>query len=994
MSTKWVFLKQKFKDDKVRILTLVALLILIPVLIGSITFVQLGQKNESTQVEESRYLYITDYRMDQPKTLKFEFSDPVNLELLQHHFIISPEIEGSLQKDGSGNKKFKFVAKESLPENAYISVTILGGLTSENRKPFIEDYYMSFDNTTNAESLFSKDSVTGKVMSFSADKPVEITVQKYTRSPEMTINLYKSDNASLLNFLSYKEVEKGDQYKYTEEQFIRKNIPHQKSNLITTKKITTKSSNEKFNLGPGVYYLEATNGKDNIYGASFIIVSKNGVALRQDDKKITLASFNLSNGNKQNTETEAVFYNLKDSPTRIGETKFNEMEREFNIPFSQRVDAALVTIDGETVFIPLKLPLSLADIRARQDLEKTTKIFLYTDRPIYKPGDTVFFRGIVRMDSDSLYKMPSSGTPVYITRGYNGQEGAEKITVLTDGKGVFSGNFVIPKDAKPTEQYNSEALYATLNSSSENNYYDSSSYAYYTLAKYVKPDFELKVEAQNPESLRNESPKFVITGKYFTGKPMANQEVEYEAFTTDYYESEKMVYNKNFNINSFGGMCGGGFGFGDDYYGTPLGEKKKIKLDENGKATVEFPTDSKALLSQSVTITAKKTDSSGNEILGAATSTRHAGAFNLFLIPSSDDYKPGDSISIPFYTEELNGEKVANKEFSYRLIENTYSGERTNEKEIISGKTNSDENGKGTVSFTLPPTLTPDSYNYVIIEGTDRFGNKVENRKSLYITNNSTANVQNIWQNQYDTFLKISSAQNSYQLGQNINLTVNSPADLDVLLTFERGRVYNPQILHLQKGNNKVSIPVTAEHSPSITPVFSFFYNGNYYSEGLSLNVPSMHKLLNVSVASNKSEYKKGENAEVKIKVKDASGNPVSAQLSLGIVDKAIYALKKSATPAIHSSFYYFRPRTTNASSSLTWVGSYGGGGGGGGGGAESLNRLVDTLYWNPNVQTDSNGEVTLSVPLGQSQTIWKALVVGSDESTDVGQADTEFLVN
>jgi len=993
MSSKFDLIKQKIKEDKVRILTIVALLILIPVLIGGITVLQVNQKNESAQIEESKYLYVTDYQIDHPSTLKFEFSDPVDLGMLEHHFAISPEIEGSLQKDGIGNKKFKFVAKENLPENSYISITILGGLTSENRKPFIEDFYMSFDNTTNVENLFSKDGISGKVMSFDGNKPVELTVQKYTRASDMTLNLYKSDNASLLNFLSYREVEKGEDYKYKEEEFIRKNIPQNKSNLVTTKKITTKSSNEKFNLDSGVYYLEATDGKSKIYGASFIIVSKNGVALRQDDKKIILGTFNLSNGNKQNTQAEAVFYNLKDSPTRIGETKYDELERSFDLPYSQRVDAALVTIGGETVFIPLKLPLSLADIRAREDLDKKSKIFLYTERPIYKPGDTVFFRGIVRVDSDSLYKMPSNDTPVYITKGYIGDEKAEKITVLTDGKGVFSGNFVIPKDSQTTQQYGSESIYANLNNSSDN-YYDSTAYAYYTVAKYVKPDFELKVEAQNSESLRHENPKFVISGKYFTGKPMANQEVEFTALTNDYYESEKIVYNKNFNINAFGGMCGGGVGFGDDYYGSAVGESKKIKLDENGKAVVEFPADSKALLSQSVTITANKKDDSGNEITGAATSIRHAGAFNLFLIPSSDNYKPGDNISIPFYTEELSGEKVANKEFSYRLIENTYSGERTNEKEIMSGKTNSDENGKGIVTFNLPATLTPESYSYVIIEGTDRFGNKVENRKSLYITDKNTTTVSNIWQNQYDTFLKISSAQNSYKLGQSINLIVNSPEDLDALLTFERGRVYNPQLLHLQKGNNKVSIPVTAEHSPSITPVFSFFYNGRYYSEGLSLNVPSMHKLLNISITSNKSEYKKGENAEVKIKVRDASGNPVSAQMSLGIVDKAIYALRKSATPAVHSSFYYFRPRTTNASSSLTWVGSYGGGGGGGGGGPESLNRLVDTLYWNPNVQTDSSGEVTLSVPLGQSQTIWKALVVGSDESTDVGQDDTEFLVN
>jgi len=33
---------------------------------------------------------------------------------------------------------------------------------------------------------------------------------------------------------------------------------------------------------------------------------------------------------------------------------------------------------------------------------------IYTDRPIYRPGQTVYFRGILRVDNDGTYSLPDA----------------------------------------------------------------------------------------------------------------------------------------------------------------------------------------------------------------------------------------------------------------------------------------------------------------------------------------------------------------------------------------------------------------------------------------------------------------------------------------------------------------------------------------------------------------------------------------------------------
>jgi hypothetical protein len=215
------------------------------------------------------------------------------------------------------------------------------------------------------------------------------------------------------------------------------------------------------------------------------------------------------------------------------------------------------------------------------------------------------------------------------------------------------------------------------------------------------------------------------------------------------------------------------------------------------------------------------------------------------------------------------------------------------------------------------------------------------------------------------------------------------------LVAFEKGRVYDAQWVKLKTGQNTFNFAVPATYVPSITPTFSFFYNGHYYIEGISLNVPALSKVMTVSVSTDKPKYNPGDTAQITIETRDAANSPISANVGVGIVDKAIYALRKNATPPLHSSFYFFRRRTTNTSSSLTWIGAYdyGGKGGGGGGDLEALNKDIDTLYWDPNLKTDSSGKLTISVPVKDAQTTWKILSYGSNSDTKLGQGELDFLV-
>lgn len=938
-----------------------------------------------------------------PTSLTFSFSDEVSLHVFEHQLEISPEISGFV-KQGKNKRELIYEFTEELPKEVYYIVRVNYGLKSVNGKTLLVDYQNSFRTENEDTRLqFMDKNFHGRVFTFTNHSPVQIKVGKNPYSgknnPQFEgkahVKLYRSSQANLLNFLVYENFidPKYPESTYVQQRYIRNFIEHKEAEFI--KEYVFDAIKEDFvlseQLGPGIYYLEASDDAGPIT-ATFAVVSSLGMVLRQDDQQVTLKSYNIATGQAVSTSADVGLYTLKDAPVLLKSQKFGNEIANIPLPFVSTLDVVIGRIGEEPVFIPVKVPQSTAEILVSSDLEKTHKLFLYTERPVYKPGDVVNFRGMVRVDSDGLYKLPPANTAIYI-RLDSSDNPAFSTTVYTNAQGLFWGNFKAPSD-DPNNLYDSRhSLYASTTPPGKNNYYYASS-AYFDVFSYIKPEFGIETSVGKPEYVGSEKISFKIVGKTFTDKPLKGEKIEYKLYTDDYYEAEKAVYNSNFNITSTGGMCGGGFSSWEEYYGAELPGGSSVTLNDQGEATVEYSVSKDSLLSQTITLVASKTDANNNKIVSAIKTLVHAAEVNIFFTPSSTYYKPGETVVAPFYAETLNGEKLVNKDLKYSFAAISYGSGNPKEEIIREGVIKTDANGAGIVTFIVPSDISASS-RYINLEVVDTKGNKSRAQKYIYLMTQSSDSAEYYPEEQSGTQLKIISPKNSFIVGDTMFLDVESPAELDVLMTLERGRVYSPQSVHLVKGKNTINIPVDTRLSPSITVVFTFFMEGKYYTEGLSLNVPAMHKVLTMNIVPNKTRYVPGETAEIRITTNDYSGNPVPADVSLGIVDKAIYALRKNATPPVHSTLYAYRRRQTNASSSLSRVGIYdwGGRGGGGGGGEGGDGKQVDTLYWNPEIKTNRDGWATVQVPLGNSQTTWKALGIGSTSETQVGQADAEFVV-
>ncbi|MGE5775093.1 MAG: alpha-2-macroglobulin family protein, partial [Chloroflexota bacterium] len=264
-----------------------------------------------------------------------------------------------------------------------------------------------------------------------------------------------------------------------------------------------------------------------------------------------------------------------------------------------------------------------------------------------------------------------------------------------------------------------------------------------------------------------------------------------------------------------------------------------------------------------------------------------------------------------------------------------------------------------------------------------------------------------------EQFLTISAEKDSYKPYDTARFAIESTFSGPALLTFERGSVINTKMIELTAPLTIVETEVIPEHAPNVYVTVnawqagseeigrnkSYWYEQTYADSYLRLaktqiKVDSTAKALDISITTDKQTYKPGEKLNAVIQVKDAAGNPVLAELSLAVVDEAIYGLASDFADDIFDAFYGPRAHTvdtfdTMAPTRIIMEGGRGGGGGGEELAPEARSEFLDTTAWLPVIETDANGRATISVDLPDNTTSWRLSVKAITLDHKVGQAQT-----
>jgi uncharacterized protein YfaS (alpha-2-macroglobulin family) len=766
-------------------------------------------------------------------------------------------------------------------------------------------------------------------------------------------------------------------------------------------------------LQPGYYFIGVTgaplNYESRFYQAFVFIVATDNITFKATAAEASAWVVDLETGKPQ-PDVSVTFYNERMQP--VGETitdkdglaDLNGLTRQ---PLYARVDgsnhSAFAAIDwGSGVWA--------GDFGIFEGYYGNTAApfaYLYTDRPVYRPGQEVFFKGIVRQNDDLHYSIPKE-RKVYVTIELFGERVFSEDMPLSE-LGSFNGKFKLADDAG-LGTYDVQVR--------ESAGKDPFGYLSFRVAEYHKPEFEVLASSDKANILAGEQVKFSLDAKYYSGGNAGNAETEWFMESAPYFFQPGSEYSQ-FNFTDWD----------QDIHWSPqesgsgglLAEGRAV-TDENGHLEL---TQTLGLgenkTSQQVSFRANVSDVAGNVVSGSASVVVHQSEVYGGVRSESYVGTQGEEQAFEVVVLDWASAPVANQKVTVKFVERRWFSVQTQDqqgqlswetsvKDIPITTTNAvtGEDGKVSVSFAPPVG----GVYKAIVTVRDTKGHSHQSSAYMWVSSDDYV----AWRQTNDRAFNLVVDKDTYSPGDTAEILIAQPFMNGVyaLVTYERGHIYQQDVVLLKGNSTLYKLPITEEMAPisyvSVVVINGAEQNGtpDFKIGMVSFRVDTEHQELEVKVTTDKESTGPGDTVTYTIETKDYSGKPVSADVSLAVVDKAALALAPSNSARMLDAFYPDQALGVRTALGIVlnaedFNAQYresipDGRGGGGGGGGDSLGIITvrqdykDTAFFEGYAITDENGKAQLTVTLPENLTTWQADARAVTEDSRVGQSTSELV--
>ncbi|MDE3168323.1 MAG: alpha-2-macroglobulin, partial [Acidobacteriota bacterium] len=521
----------------------------------------------------------------------------------------------------------------------------------------------------------------------------------------------------------------------------------------------------------------------------------------------------------------------------------------------------------------------------------------------------------------------------------------------------------------------------------------------FEVEEYKKPEYEVRVTPAKPRVLEGESAEAVIEARYFFGEPVAGAKVKYAVYRSRYYFP--LWYEPDDEE-------GAGDSDSADAADTDLGDEQVLEqegvLDADGKLSVHFDTTlSPRRNDYRYRIEARITDESRREITGRNAIVASYGSYLLNVQPDRYFVEPGAHIGVSVEARDYDARPV-HARIHLELLH--YDPRQPAKYDVrASQDVETSEAGVAPADFTMPgeggsyriraTSHTPENRDvqdesYLWVSG-GSWGESMAGRKTVQIIPD----------------------KKRYAPGDTAHvMIVTGEANTPVYVTIEGRALKARKLLRSTGATALFDVPLTAQDEPGLYIAAQFLRKGDLYSSVKYLKVPPDDHKLAIAITTDKPQYLPGDKAQYTLQVNDAAGRPVPrAELSLGVVDEAIYSIRRDTTQDPLSFFFGHEWNRVRTEDSMNFYFS-------GEAGKRRMQlaqlrppsrlaqlkpeRLVqpkvrkafpDTAFWAADLTTDAAGRARARVDFPDSLTTWRATARGVTADTRVGAAITKTIV-
>ena len=940
---------------------------------------------------------------DPGTALRIQFSSPMNRESVMSNLTITPAPD-EVDKYWSDSDMQLTLSFGAQPSRTY-SFEIGADARGRYGHRLGQTTRVTFTTRALEPSLWS---TLDRVSAFNAYTTTVMAVQ-HVNVPRIDLRLYRLTRADFLLLNSDDWWQRWRDFRPESTRLLRswQVVPDNRLNQTATTRLPL-STDGVSALAPGFYYLEVSAPGVQSTARQLLVVSHAAVTLKASSTEALVWVTDLQSGLPLPGVDVALF-----GPNQVvlgtGRTDnqgvfFTTLQNTAAMNAWSTILAFAGSMDA-SAFASTELTEGISPWQFDLPYEygpDPYRVHLYTDRAIYRPAQTVYFKAVVRSDDDGHYGLPAAAHSA--------------IAVITDnqGKEVYRGKLELNDLGTAAGQIDLAAE-ASLGDYSLSLELDGRAYGTgFTVAEYRKPEYVVSVTTSQQEYTQGDRITATVQSSYYFGGPVAGATVTWRVLSQDYYFSYSGSDDYSFvdvDWETRGRQT---------MYGTAVTSGQGV-TDASGQFSFSLPADVAAYRnSQLWTLEASIVDASNQEVSSRTSAVVHKGLVyvgirpELYLSTAGQESKlrlitvdrasapvPGVPVTIVLLQLNWYNVQVESKD------EGFYWEWQLRETPVATTTVTSGADGRAVAAVT---PLKGGSYR-VRAFARDSRGNEV--RSSAYLWVSARDYVS--WRQENNDRIELVLDKKAYAPGDTARLLIPSPfqGNVAALLTIERGHILQHRVLQLGSNSEQVEIPILPDYAPNVF-VSVVLVKGSdatnplpsYRVGYITLPVSTVQKQLTLKVTPDRTEaYRPGQQASFDIVATDYAGQPVQAEFSLQLVDAAVLALSEGWQGTLLGTFYGTRSLGVRTGSSLsisaerrleqTTPPSGKGGSGRGDLGTDVVRKnLLDTAYWNAQVRTDVAGRAHATVDLPDNLTTWRVTAKGLTASTLVGEQSIDIITN
>ena len=627
--------------------------------------------------------------------------------------------------------------------------------------------------------------------------------------------------------------------------------------------------------------------------------------------------------------------------------------------------------------------------------QRTFVGLVYSDRPIYRPGEQVFFKGVLRLDDDARYSIPETDPNVVVVlRDARGDE-LLRDQVRLNEFGTFVGELQLPEQAS-TGSYS-----IVLQQAPNQDFITSRSFI---VAEFRTPEFSVDVRTEGENFVDGETVPTTAAATFFFGGAVSDARVQWTATGNPTSISVEGFERYSFVDFDF---------FRDSGTDVLLRAEGTAETNAAGEARFSVPA---ALQGRegthSLQISATVIDQNDRAVASSATVTVHPADYYAGIASESRVARTGEATALQLVTVDIEGEprpqsavrvEVYQREW-VTAKEQTSSGVRYRSEPVdtllATIPITTDDDAEASVNFTPsePGTLR------VVAVATDARGRTARSAMFMWVSGPRPAS----WRIRNDDVIELVADQELYEVGDTAEVLIPAPfAGATALVTIERGKIISREIMTFEGNSERISIPIRDEYLPNVF-VGVVLYRAptaedplpRYHIGYVELRVSTEARVLLVDVEPRVDRAKPGDTVTYDVTVTDTSGRGRQAELSVAIVDAAVLSLAEEVGPDGLRAFWFQRGLGVRTGSSLAVsvdrlndLTREADSGLKGGGGARLRQNFQNTALWEGQLVTDSNGRATFEAVMPDNLTTWRAQARAVSGDTMVGEGTSDLLV-